>query len=107
VPIRLCLDPRCRNPATYRGRCADHARSWDKAAKRVGYHVYRSKRWEMLRRRVLFEQPLCECGAIAVDVDHITPLEQGGRPYERKNCQGLCKRCHGQKTKAEQGGARC
>jgi 5-methylcytosine-specific restriction endonuclease McrA len=37
-----------------------------------------------------------------VDVDHIIGIEHGGQPYERANLQGLCKQCHGIKTKREQ-----
>jgi 5-methylcytosine-specific restriction protein A len=37
----------------------------------------------------------------AVEVDHITPLEQGGEPFDDDNLQSICKRCHGAKTGAE------
>jgi 5-methylcytosine-specific restriction enzyme A len=30
----------------------------------------------------------------AVHVDHIVPLEHGGEPFEKKNLQSLCLRCH-------------
>lgn len=100
MPTKLCSEPRCPLPATYRGRCAEHQRSVNRATHR-NRHIYGSKRWQMLRRRVLFEQPLCPCGEIAVDVDHIVGLEQGGAPYERANCQGLCKSCHSRKTREE------
>jgi 5-methylcytosine-specific restriction enzyme A len=63
--------------------------------------AYKTKRWEMLRRRVLVEQSLCQCGEIATDVDHIVPLSQGGLPYARSNVQGLCPRCHAVKTAGE------
>lgn len=102
MPTRLCSEPRCPHPATTRGRCATHARTTDRQINRAGHAIYRTRRWQLLRRRVLFEQPLCPCGAIAVDVDHIRSLEQGGKPYERANLMGLCKACHGRKTKREQ-----
>jgi 5-methylcytosine-specific restriction endonuclease McrA len=101
VPVKLCTARRCPEVATYRGRCAEHARQVNRATHQ-NRSIYNSKRWQVLRRRVLFEQPLCACGEIAVDVDHITPLEQGGAPYERANCRGMCKRCHGEKTRKEQ-----
>jgi 5-methylcytosine-specific restriction endonuclease McrA len=34
-------------------------------------------------------------------VDHITPLDKGGHPFDESNLQTLCKRCHQEKT-AEQ-----
>jgi 5-methylcytosine-specific restriction endonuclease McrA len=104
MPTRLCLEPRCPNPATYRGRCPQHARTHDKATNRAGRHVYSTKRWQLLRRTVLFEQPICAgCdNALAVDVDHVTPLAKGGAPYDRTNVQGLCPPCHSAKTRREQ-----
>lgn len=105
MPIRLCLEPRCPNPATYRGRCHHHARSnelhtHDRARKRI----YNSRRWKLLRKRVLFEQPLCAngCDAISTDVDHIRAIEDGGDPWARTNLQALCQRCHSRKTRQEQ-----
>jgi 5-methylcytosine-specific restriction protein A len=103
MPTRLCLNAGCPNPATYRGRCPTHARHVNRATHR-NRTIYSSKRWEMLRRRVLFEQPICAIcdDALAIDADHIRPIESGGAPYERANCQGLCKSCHSAKTRREQ-----
>jgi 5-methylcytosine-specific restriction protein A len=101
MPTRLCLEPRCPNPSVYRGRCPEHSRTNEHATHR-NRHVYNSKRWQLLRRSVLYNQPLCECGAIATDVDHIIPIDKGGAEYKRDNLQPLCQRCHGQKTRAEQ-----
>lgn len=103
MPTRLCAEPACPEPATYRGRCATHARTTDRAINRAGTSIYNTKRWRLLRRRVLFEQPICAgCdNALSVDVDHITPLPHG-EPYARANVQGLCKTCHGRKTNHEQ-----
>ena len=101
MPVRLCKDSTCPEPASYRGRCATHARVVNRDTHR-NRHIYNSKRWRMLRRSVLFDEPLCPCGAIATDVDHIQPIEQGGAPFDRENCQALCKRCHSAKTRNEQ-----
>jgi 5-methylcytosine-specific restriction endonuclease McrA len=60
-----------------------------------------------LRKRVLFEQPICadpHCTELATDVDHIVPMSQGGAEYARDNCQGLCAYHHQRKT-AREGGA--
>lgn len=107
MPTRLCASPGCPEPAHYRGRCHNCARAQEQRTQRAGHHVYRTKRWQVLRNRVLFEQPLCpgvygdECGALAEHADHITPLPDG-EPYARSNVQGLCAQCHGRKTKQEQ-----
>lgn len=102
MPSRICLRPGCAGVVTYRGYCQAHARDKERRTRRKGLHVYNTKRWKVLARRVLFEQPLCPCGEIATDVDHIKPLAKGGAPYDRANLQGLCKACHGRKTKREQ-----
>lgn len=101
MPTRLCLEPSCGNPATYRGRCPGHARTTNRVTHR-NRTVYNSARWKYARRRVLFEQPLCPCGAIATDVDHIIAIEAGGNPWARANLMGLCAVCHGRKTRREQ-----
>jgi len=54
-----------------------------------------------LRRSVLFNHPLCECGEIATDVHHIKDIAKGGDPWSRANLQALCHRCHSIKTKQE------
>ncbi len=101
MPTRLCADRHCPNPATYRGRCAEHARNNEQRTRRAGHALYRSKRWQILRRHILFHRPLCPCGEIATDVDHITALEQGGEPWSPSNLQGLCASCHAIKTRGE------
>lgn len=63
--------------------------------------IYNSKRWKMLRRKVLFDTPLCTCGHIATDVDHVVPIEKGGDIWDMVNLQALCRECHSKKTKAE------
>jgi 5-methylcytosine-specific restriction endonuclease McrA len=100
MPIRLCLEPRCPAPATYRGRCATHSRSNERTT-HARRHFYNSGRWKYTRRRVLHDQPLCPCGEIATDVDHIQAIEDGGDPWSRNNLQGLCKACHSIKTSRE------
>ena len=44
------------------------------------------------------------CGrAGRLEVDHVTPLDEGGDPWELTNLQALCKPCHVVKTRAERG----
>jgi 5-methylcytosine-specific restriction endonuclease McrA len=101
MPTRLCANPSCPNPATYRGRCTIHQTKHNRDTHR-NRHIYTSKRWKILRRHILHHTPLCTCGEIATDVDHITPIEQGGDPWSPTNLQALCHPCHSRKTKAEQ-----
>jgi 5-methylcytosine-specific restriction endonuclease McrA len=100
MPIRLCLEARCPERAVYRGRCEHHARNRDRETHRNRW-VYSSKRWRLLREKVLTEQPLCECGMIARDVDHVVAIEDGGDVWRRENLQALCGSCHSVKTSRE------
>lgn len=97
----LCVEARCADPPVYRGRCQRHSRQRERVTHR-NKSIYNTKRWKMLRRRRLFLDPLCKCGVIATDVDHITPIEEGGEPYDLANTQSLCASCHGKKTRSEQ-----
>lgn len=38
---------------------------------------------------------------IGLEVDHITPISEGGHPFDPANLQTLCSQCHQQKTSAE------
>ena len=100
MPTRLCLHPRCPHPATYRGRCPTHSPARERET-HPNKQLYNTKRWQLLRRRRLFVDPLCPCGAIATDVDHILAIEDGGQPYRYDNTQSLCASCHGAKTSRE------
>ena len=45
---------------------------------------------------MLARDPICKvCGnAISTEVDHITPLADGGNPYPLEGLQGICSPCH-------------
>lgn len=102
MPTRLCLEPRCAGTARYRGRCPQHARTHERRTHSAEHkRIYNSKRWRITREKVLTENPLCSCGAIATDVDHVVPLEQGGDPWALSNLQALCGPCHASKTAQE------
>jgi 5-methylcytosine-specific restriction enzyme A len=106
MPVRLCTEPRCPQVATVRGLCPDHTRQRTadrNGRRRESRKVYNSKRWRILRRRVLYDHPICQhCDSVlATEVDHIKPIEQGGDAWALANLQALCARCHGRKTKAE------
>jgi 5-methylcytosine-specific restriction protein A len=69
--------------------------------------LYKTKRWQALRRRLLSLFPVCvECNnALATDVDHIidarTWVSTGRDFYDEANLQCLCHSCHAKKTGAE------
>lgn len=46
-----------------------------------------------------------QCGAPATEVDHVTPLSEGGHDID-SNKQALCEPCHTTKTQAEAARAR-
>jgi 5-methylcytosine-specific restriction endonuclease McrA len=103
---RVCLTPGCPQPATYRGRCATHARKRERHTHR-NKPIYNSKRWAMLRRKQLFDHPLCQCPdqtctEIATDVDHITPIENGGAVWDQANLRSLAHACHSRITRRAQ-----
>jgi 5-methylcytosine-specific restriction enzyme A len=111
VPIRLCLDCRTER-ATKRGRCDDCRREIerDRSARRRNddkqgraVQVYHSKRWLMVRKHVLDRDPICKmCDkALSTQVDHITPMSEGGDEYNPAALQGLCDACHWRKSARE------
>jgi len=68
---------------------------------------YKTPDWRAKRERILvrdaFRCRSCERVVYGHDanVDHIVPLEEGGRDDDR-NLQTLCRSCHGKKTREEQ-----
>jgi 5-methylcytosine-specific restriction endonuclease McrA len=108
MPVKLCAHPSCPSPATYRGRCAEHARTTNRDSHSKNRRIYNSKRWQMARRGVLSEQPLCpgvfdeSCGRIATDVHHIKDIDDGGDPWARTNLVALCHAHHSQITRRDQ-----
>lgn len=56
--------------------------------------------WRKLRTIVLTEQPRCQCGAMATEVDHIIPKARGGTDA-RANLRGMCATCHRSKSQRD------
>lgn len=83
---------------------------WSAAPKRApgklaGGAIY-DHRWTKVRRIVLNRDPICACGCGRPSevVDHIVPHNGSNRDprfYDMENLQGLTKKCHDRKTKAE------
>lgn len=77
--------------------------------------LYKSARWQKLRKAQLAKAPLCECPhhkgkdatAVATVVDHITPHRGNTRLfYDPANLQSMAKECHDRfKQSQERGGA--
>lgn len=71
--------------------------------------IYNRRWWHRLRRLVLDTGPLCRmCAARGVttpatEVDHITPISEGGPARDMDNLESLCSSCHSAKTAAERG----
>lgn len=104
MPTRLCAEPTCPTPATYRGRCPTHAKQRNRETRSRNTKIYNSKRWQITRRRKLSLTPLCErCGDIATDVHHREDIQQGGSPWAISNLEALCHPCHSQETRRRQG----
>jgi 5-methylcytosine-specific restriction protein A len=108
VPKTLCLAEGCPEVATGRGRCDEHRRELElerssrRRAER-GPRVYGKKKWQTTRLRKLAMNPICEAcdKELAVEVDHIVPLNRGGDPYAFENLSSLCSPCHWAKTARE------
>lgn len=111
---RPCTYPGCPNFAEVHGRCREHKRADDRALSiqrrqdpnDVGW-FYSTARWKRLRNRFRKANPLCEaCKAKGITqamdiVDHITPILDGGAPYDWSNLQSLCTPCHNSKSNKE------
>jgi len=86
-----CSEPGCPT-ITRHSRCPTHRGS--------GRHP----QWRRLAAVILAERLWCEqCGppTPAAEVDHITPIADGGAELDPDNCQALCQGCHRLKTSQE------
>lgn len=110
---RGCSYPGCTALVATGSRCPAHQRQANQqrnqqiddnrgTSAQRGYDA----RWRKIRLMHLRAHPLCiECTAqgltvAATDVDHITPLAQGGT-HASDNLQSLCHSCHSKKTAAQ------
>ena len=62
--------------------------------------VYETRAWRAVRQQVLERDAyVCmirgaKCTGVATQVDHITPLSEGGAPYDMANLRGACRACN-------------
>jgi len=102
---KICSHHVC-NTAIQQGNrfCVDHKQPINIATKST---MYKTARWKKIRTAQLRDEPLCKkCAEFnytteATLVDHITPLQEGGDPFNYNNLQSLCNRCHNEKTGKE------
>lgn len=108
MPIKLCSVSSSHGPAVYKGRCRQCARTNNRQTRSENKSpVYNRRKWQILRSRYLFANPLCECGCrgIAEDVHHKRAIGDGGDPWAWDNLEALTHACHSQATRREQTGA--
>ncbi len=81
---KIFCNPKCRRAFNRKYRF--FVITW----RQVRYRTFRRDGWSCVK-----------CGRRAKEVDHITPLSDGGSEFDLNNCQSLCKSCHMQKTIGE------
>ena len=62
-------------------------------------------KWKPYRKKILDRDnwTCAKCGDYGNEVDHITPISQGGDYWSLDNLQVLCSSCHIEKTRCERG----
>ncbi|MFF2651483.1 HNH endonuclease [Streptomyces sp. NPDC058045] len=115
-PPSRCTDPQCHAFATRRGRCDAHQPiPWAGRDDKANRYGISSGRWRTLKRRVTERDNGCcyRCGTEQPDpdddpdgehghqLDHITPIFEGGAAEDLDNLGLICEPCHLIKSKAE------
>ena len=108
---KKCLRIGCITAATNKGYCANHQPNIANPVQRQRAEysrLYDTKGWKTLRKRILFNTPLCSrCATLgtttaAADVDHVVPHRGDTKLfYDATNLQALCHSCHSYKTARE------
>lgn len=88
-------------PGTFR----PHTVATRKKARRHS-DLYASPHWKRLSTFIRRRDPLCvlcpgDDPHPSVEADHIIALSDGGEPFDPDNLQGVCRRCHGRKSRQE------
>ncbi|MGE9696678.1 HNH endonuclease [Streptomyces sp. CH6] len=114
-PPSRCGEPQCSAFATKRGRCDEHQPiAWAGRDDKASRYGISSGRWRTLKRlagrdgdycyRCGGEQPSAEDdpdGEQRLQLDHITPVAEGGAVDDPENLGLICVPCHEAKSKAE------
>lgn len=64
---------------------------------KIGKNIYQTKAWQNVRHAVLKRDGYkCrKCGRHgAIEIHHVVPLADGGKPFDMENLESLCRRCH-------------
>lgn len=112
APKARCTDPACHEMATKRGRCDEHQPiPWagrDNKARRYGISsgTWRSLKAATARRDngccyICGDGPPDDSGEPGHQLDHITPIAEGGSVDDPDNLGLACVTCHEAKSKAE------
>ena len=76
-------------------------------SKKCMFEFNRNNSWHFVRKDVLrrdkYRCSICEkrFKKILLDVDHIIPIQMGGKYFEKDNLRTLCKECHKSKSKLD------
>ncbi len=91
MALRPCIQPGCPE-LTARTRCTLHERQRDYARNAP----YQDSRWKRLRVEVVKAGRCYWCGVTGkrLVADHVTPISQGGEPYDRSNVVSACYSCN-------------
>lgn len=102
-PRRPCTAAGCPREAVYHGKCAIHAKEFERQRGTSTARGY-DKEWRKIRAAYLVAHPICEvCGkALATEVHHKNPLPpRGTGTHDWLNLQARCKPCHSRRTLEE------
>lgn len=104
MPVRPCIVPRCPLYAEPgKSRCAEHEAEHERQRKTPSQKVTNTHRWRKLRRQIIDSTPrpwwCAICGLLITDetdleLDHRTPVSEGGEPYDPTNVRMTHARCN-------------
>lgn len=101
--LKVCSTAGCPAlvPAGRCGECSGEAEAKRGTAAQRGYDA----RWRRTRAAQLRRQPICPCGSLATDVDHIDGLgPKAPLGHTASNLRSLCHSCHSRRTGRDQPG---
>lgn len=109
APPTRCGTVNCKKLATERGRCDDcQPQPWANRPRKQDRYGMSSGTWRSLKRQIdRRDNHTCYvCGHEAepdepLDLEHKTPISDGGSPRDPDNLGMICGPCHTLKSKAE------
>lgn len=109
APPTRCGAMNCHEFATNRGRCGEHQpKSWANRVRKQDRYGISSGTWRSIKRQVARRDNGCcyVCGrepeeGETFDLDHKTPISEGGSARDMDNLGVICPEDHALKSKAE------